>query len=94
MFADGLEIAIHKFSDKFASFFDKKILKLVEEVRIDDEVYNYNKKVDANELMFMDTASIKHCLRQCHLRTKTQKVWIESPKNTTWRSRFSSNTTS
>jgi hypothetical protein len=43
-------------------FFDKKIIKLVEEVRIDDEVFNGNKKINSDELMFMDTNSIKYCL--------------------------------
>jgi hypothetical protein len=61
LFVDGLEIAINKLSDEFASFFDKKILKLLEEVRIEDEGYNGNNKINADELM-LDIGSIKHCL--------------------------------
>jgi hypothetical protein len=53
-------------------------LEIVEEVRIDYEVYNGNKKVNADELIFMDTAPIN--IAYCHSRTKTRKIWIEFPK--------------
>ncbi len=59
---DGFKIAIDKFWDKFISFFDKKIIKLVEEVRIDNDVYYGNKNVNADELIFVDTVSINHSL--------------------------------
>jgi hypothetical protein len=72
MFVGDLEIATNNFTDEFASFFNMKIKKLAEEVRIDYEVYNGNKKVNAGEFMFLDTPSIKHCLLS--LKNKNSKL--------------------
>ncbi len=55
-----------------------KIKKLEEEVRIDHEVYNGNKKVNADKFEFMDSPSIKHCLLS--LKNKNLEVMDRIPQ--------------
>ena len=62
LFRNGLEIEEATISDEYASFFDQKIRGLVNQVVIDDHVFNGSQKVVSHTKMFMDLTSVKECL--------------------------------
>ncbi len=63
MFLNGVVINQEDLTDRFASFFDNKIRGIVEQVSIDDNVYNGTRKIFTSEKMFMDPTSVKLCLQ-------------------------------
>ena len=62
MYGNGMLINQDDCADVFASFFDNKIRSIVEQVNIDENVYNGTRKVFSQEEMFMDPPSVKQCM--------------------------------
>ena len=44
MYLEGVEVKCDELADKFATFFSNKIIRILETVEIDDQVYNGEKK--------------------------------------------------
>ena len=62
MYENGVLINQYDCADIFASFFDNKIRSIVEQVNIDENIYNGTRKVFSQEEMFMDPLSVKQCM--------------------------------
>jgi hypothetical protein len=68
IFLDGIAIDNSRLPDKFASYFDSKIVTLLSEVSKDDSVFNGEKKVNATSTFFMYKASVKECILSLKLK--------------------------
>ena len=62
MFSNNAQIAIKEIPDAFASFFKTKISDIVNESRINNNVYNGRRKVNANDEHFMNELDIKNAI--------------------------------
>ena len=62
MYENGTLINQDDYADRFATFFDNKIRRLIDQTNMDDNVYNGYRKVFSEEKMFMDSVSVKHCM--------------------------------
>ena len=62
LYLEGTLVPNSEAPDTFASFFDNKIKKILQEVNIEEDVYNGKKMVHAIDKMFMDENSIKECM--------------------------------
>lgn len=62
LFRNNQELCEELIPDEFAQFFDQKIRGLANEVTIDVNVYNGQKKVTSVSKMFMDELSVKECI--------------------------------
>ena len=54
----GLEIPSHEQSNEFANFLVKKVNDIVKSTKVDENVYNGKKKIDARCEMFMTRENI------------------------------------
>ena len=68
MYRGGVEIEGADLAENFASFFDIKIKKLLDEVQISNEVYNGTQKVQPETKMFMDSNSVKDILTSLKIK--------------------------
>ena len=55
-------------SQTFADFFEQKILKIVENTKVDEGVYNGEKIVNANDAMFMSRHDIIRCMTSIKIK--------------------------
>ena len=78
MFLDGIEISNSSLPDSFASHFDSKISALLNEVSVDDSVYNGDRKVNAINSFFMDKDSVRECI--ISLKTKNSEGFDRIPQ--------------
>jgi hypothetical protein len=62
MFCGGIKVEEDSLPYRFACYFDDKIKKLTEEVKIENNVYNGKRRVTINEANFMDFQSVKECI--------------------------------
>ena len=62
LYLEGILVPNSEAPETFASFFNNKIKKVLEEVKIEEDVYNGKKMVHATDKMFMDEKSIKECM--------------------------------
>ena len=62
LYLEGTLVPNSEAPDTLASFFDNKIKKVLQEVNIEEDVYNGKKMVHAIDKMFMDENSIKECM--------------------------------
>ena len=60
---NGNQITNAKISECFAEFFDKKVLGIVESIKVDQGVYNERRKIHAEGWMFMTSERIKECIK-------------------------------
>ena len=63
MFLQNEKIHAEQVPDQFANYFDVKIRNILENVSIDDEVYNGTKKIEVNNNHFMDRVAVKACIQ-------------------------------
>jgi hypothetical protein len=63
LYENGVEIDQDKVADLFGSFFDRKVRYILAEVRINDNVHNGRRLVDAEERMFMQESDVWECMK-------------------------------
>jgi hypothetical protein len=68
MFLQNEKINAEQVPDQFANYFDVKIQNILENVSIDDEVYNGIKKIEVNNNHFMDRVAVKACIQSLKLK--------------------------
>ena len=78
MHEENVEIEENTLPDRFASFYDKKVKKLLEEVQIDDDVYNGRRKVNLSDEFFMDFETVKSCMLS--LKSKNSEGFDRIPQ--------------
>ena len=61
MYGEGELLTHADMPDHFASFFNKKVIDIMNTTVIDNEIYNGVKRVEASDMMFMDKRAIKEC---------------------------------
>ena len=64
----GLEIRSHEQSNEFANFFVKKVNDIVKSTKVDENVYNGIKKIDAQCEMFMTRENIRKCFSEMKIK--------------------------
>ena len=75
---NGTQIEKEVLAEKVACFFDKKIRDLLEEVTINEDVYNGTLKVQPENKMFMDPVSVKEVLSS--LKNKNSEGYDRIPQ--------------
>lgn len=78
MYLNNLETDDSCLADSFAKYFDNKIKDILEEVDIDENVYNGKKLVDANNKFFMYKEWILDCLKS--LKCKNSEGFDRIPQ--------------
>ena len=78
LFKNNLEVPIDAIPDRFAEYFDLKIKNILEEVRIDETVYNGTRKVEEENKNFMDPVSVKECMM--NLKIKNSEGYDRIPQ--------------
>jgi hypothetical protein len=77
-----LTLALHlifiKYHFRLAQHFDAKIKSILDEITIDDQVFNGEHKIAAANGMFMHESSIKECLSS--LKSKNSKGFVRIPQ--------------
>jgi hypothetical protein len=63
MFERKIEMPPEDLTDRFAVFFDAKIKKILEEVNIDENVYNRKRMLVDENKNCMDSVLVKECLK-------------------------------
>ena len=53
----------HERSDYFASFFEEKVKIITEQVKVEQDVYNGRRKIDAISQMFMGPKEVIECIK-------------------------------
>jgi hypothetical protein len=75
MYEKNKEITGDKIPDRFASYFYKKIEKLLKEVNIDENVHNGYNKLNSSNYDFMDIESVISCMKS--LKPKNSEGFAE-----------------
>ncbi len=78
MYEDDQEVQSEVLPDKFASFFHKKIVNLLQDVTVDEEVYNGNEKTHCIDSFFMDLDSVVSCMKS--LKAKNSEGYDRIPQ--------------
>lgn len=78
LFEDRVAIPTASIPDRFASYFDEKIKTLLSSVKIENDVYNGKKKMDAENKMFMTTKDVEECLKM--LKNKNSEGFDRIPQ--------------
>ena len=78
MLEGGEEILEENLSDRFACYFDKKIKNVVSQIELDENVFNGNKKLECQDLNFMDTPAILSCIKS--LKNKNSEGFDRIPQ--------------
>ena len=68
LYENEQEIPNEELPDRFAKYFDTKIKNIIEELAINEEVYNGKRKVEENNKNFMDPISVKECIMNLKLK--------------------------
>ena len=68
MFLQNEKINADQVPDQFANHFDAKIRNILENVSINDEVYNGIKKINGNNHHFMDRDAVKTCIQSLKIK--------------------------
>jgi hypothetical protein len=68
MFESGGEIPTDQLADKFGAYFDSKIRNVLRDTGVDEEVYNGARKVNAENLFYMDIDSIRECIKSLSIK--------------------------
>ena len=64
----GVPVVGSGISDCFAKFFDEKVKNIVGKVKIDENVYNGNRKIVAGDLNFMTKQDIIECVKMLKMK--------------------------
>ena len=64
----GKTVAEEERSDCFASFFETKVRKITNEIRVDPGVYNGSRKIFACDQMFMSALEVESCIRSIKVK--------------------------
>ena len=67
MTVNGVEISGHEIANSFSNFFDKKFNTIASSMKVDGNVYNGTKKMEAECEMFMSSFNIKECISKIKL---------------------------
>ena len=68
LFEKKIEVPTEDLPDRFAEYFDTKIKKVLEEVNIDENVYNGKRLIEDENKNFMDPASVKECIKNLKIK--------------------------
>ena len=68
MTLDGNEVSGHDISNCFANFFEKKVGDIVGSTKVDENVYNGKKRIEAQCEMFMTGLSISECVKKIKIK--------------------------
>ena len=68
MHLDNEKIEEEDIADAFADFFENKIKDLLEEISIDDEVYNGERKIHTTCYNFMTSPNIEEAIRSLKIK--------------------------
>ena len=71
------EVHQNEVANVFASYFDNKIKSLLDEVTINENVYNGRKLIDTSDKFFMSEPEIFQCMRT--LKNKNSEGFDRSP---------------
>ena len=78
MFEKNVEIPENLLPDRFAGFFDIKIKNLLEEVEVDDSVYNGRKQIATRDKFFMDLETVREIMG--NLKNKNSEGYDRIPQ--------------
>ena len=68
MFMNNIEIPKTEIPQAFADYFSNKVNIIVNEVTIDNEIYNGYKKVNSENKFFMSSTEIKECIKNIKIK--------------------------
>ena len=68
MFEAGEEIPCNHLADRFGRFFNDKIVNILRDTAVDDLVYNGTRKVIAEDQFYMDSESIRECIKSLAIK--------------------------
>ena len=68
MTLDGNEVSGHDISNCFANFFEKKVGDIVGSTKVDENVYNGKKRIEAQCEMFMTGLNISECVKKIKIK--------------------------
>ena len=68
MYNQNEEISIEDLPDKFADFFENKIIDIVNDSLIDQNVYNGNRKINASQKNFMTTKDVMEAVSSLKIK--------------------------
>ena len=63
MSLNNIPVSSDEISDRFAEFFEKKVLDIVSSTKVNQNVHNGSRKIYATDSMFMTRVNIKACIK-------------------------------
>ena len=68
MFVNNNKIPKTETAQAFANFFLSKVRKIVNEVTINNSIYNGNKKINSENHFFMSSTDLKECIKSIKIK--------------------------
>ena len=68
MSLNNIPVSSDEISDRFAEFFERKVLDIVSSTKVNQNVHNGSRKIYATYSMFMTRVNIKACIKDLKLK--------------------------